>query len=326
MKLPSFAFALTAGLRLAAASNISAGKISTNFQFGNSVEIEDLVVRPNGNILFTTPSPSAEVWQINPAKSNGSAERVAALHSTSALGIAQVDTSVYAVSAGNLSSGMSGVMGSFAIHLLDLSKGRAEITREIPVPEAKFLSKLSMLNTSEPTLLASDSQRGRVHAIDLKSGKTRTLLQDAATMNSTSSFPNGVNGIQHVGNHIYYTNSAKGLFCRTGISSTGSPSGKFETVANITTAVPFPDNFAIRPDGHAFISGSNQVLHVAPDGEFNVIAGGAKGTQLAGVTSAKFGAGQSSRTLFVTSSGHISMPGASYVEPGKIVSFEVLGL
>ncbi|KAJ5162335.1 Six-bladed beta-propellerlike protein [Penicillium capsulatum] len=316
-------FALILATCTLATSDVGAEpKPQPQFQFGNAVEIEDLVLRPNGNILFTTPSPSAEVWEIHPGTANGSAQRVVSLHGTSALGIAQVNPDVYAVSAGNLSTGMKGVEGSFAIHLVDMSQGRAKIKQSIAVPEAKFLSKLSKLGSSG-TLLASDSQRGRIYTIDLAAAKTRTLLADVATMNGTTSFPNGVNGIQYSGDHIYYTNSAKGLFCRVGLAN-GNAAGKSEIVANITDAVPLPDSFAIRSDGHAYIAGSNQVLHVGPGGKFDVAAGSARGKQLAGATSVKFGVGENLRTLFVSTSGHISKPAtSSYEEPGKIVSVEV---
>lgn len=331
MKLLSLAvafatYSLTVNAR-SATSDIAAGHLTPIFQFGQSVEIENLAVRPNGNILFTTPSPSAEVWQINPSQNNGSAERVAIFDKTSALGITQVDPTVYAVSVGNLSSTMSGVVGSFAIHLLDFARGSVQVTKTIEVPDAKFLNKLAMLDRSSRILLATDSQRGLVYAIDLNSGVTKILLQDSATMNATASFFNGVNGIQRVKDFVYYTNSAKGLLCRVHVSADGVSSGRFETVANITSSLPHPDDFAILPDGRAFIVGSNEVLYVDARGRYKVIEGGVNNKELAGVTSAQLGVGQNTTTLFLTTSGHISKPASfSFTEPGRILSLEIDGL
>lgn len=320
-------FFLTACTQLVHRSDVATGPLSPVFQFGNAVEIEDLVVRPNGNVLFTTPSPAAEVWQINPARTNGSAELIARFNKTSALGITQVDNEIFAVSTGNLGPGFSGVVGSFAVHLLDFSHRPAEIIQSIDVPNAKFLSKLSMLDGHSLTLLASDSQRGLVYAIHLATGLARPLLQDNATMGATSEFPNGINGIQRVGKHLYYTNSSKGLFCRVTLSPNGTAASPFEIVADISNAVPLPDGFTVLPDGRAFVAGSNQILYIRPDGTYVVITGGANDEELAGVTSARFGVGRNTSTLFLTSSGHISKPATvSFVGPGKIVSAEVYGL
>ena len=308
-------------------SDIATGPLSRVFQFGNAVEIEDLAVRPNGHILFTTPSPTAEVWQINPAQTNGSAELIARFNKTSALGITPVDTDIFAVSTGNLGHEFSGVVGTFAVHLLDFSRGIAQVSRSIEVPNAKFLNKLTMLTGDSPTLLASDSQRGLVYVIDLATGLARPLLQDTPTMGATPKFPNGINGIMRVGKYLYYTNSSKGLFCRVALPPNGHVASSFEVVADISNAVHLPDGFTVLPDGGAFVVGSNQILYIRPDGTYKVIAGGANDTELAGVTSARIGVGQNTNTLFLTSSGHISKPAnISFVEPGKVASVEVHGL
>ncbi|KAJ5812282.1 hypothetical protein N7474_008583 [Penicillium riverlandense] len=333
MRLLFLAFALKACFtlstcsRLTFPSDVTAGPPSPIFQFGSAVEIEDLVVRPNGKILFTTPSPAAEVWQINPFQANGSAEIIAQFNRTSALGITQVDIDVFAVSTGNIGPGFSGVVGSFAIHLLDFTHGRVAIGQSIDVPDAKFLNKLTMLDSPSPILLASDSQRGLVYGIHLASGSAQPLLQDHATMNATPSFPNGINGIQRVGRFIYYTNSSKGLFCRVGLHPNGTTAGPFEIVANVSNAVPLPDGFTVLPDDRAFVAGSNQVLYIRADGRYNVFDGGVNRKELAGVTSAQFGVDSNATTLFLTTSGHISEPATiSFNEPGKVISVDVHGL
>lgn len=317
-------FTLMACLRLTPSSDVTAEPLSPIFQFRNAVEIEDLVVRPNGKILFTTPSPAAEIWQINPSQANGTAEIIAHFNRTSALGITEVDVDVFAVSTGNIGPGFTGVVGSFAVHLLDFTRGPVEISRSIAVPDARFLNKLTMLDSPWPTLLASDSQRGLVYGIHLPSGSARPLLQDNATMNATPDFPNGINGIQHVGRYLYYTNSSKGLLCRVGLHPSATTAGPFEIVANVSNAVPLPDGFTVLPDGRAFVAGSNQILYVRPDGTYNVFEGGVNDKELAGATSAQFGVGPNASTLFLTTSGHISKPATiAFTEPGKIMSVEV---
>lgn len=153
------------------------------------------------------------------------------------------------------------------------------------------------------------------------------MLQDAETMNATSSFPIGVNGLQTIDSTLYYINSAKALLSRVDINPDGTAAGPYEIVANISSSLLLPDDFAILPSGEAFIAGSNEILYVQPDGNFSVIAGGEQELQLAGATSAIFGIGKQKHTLYVSSSGHDSKPGNSTdITSGKIVVIKISGL
>ncbi|KAK5996386.1 Putative hetero-Diels-Alderase-like protein [Cladobotryum mycophilum] len=307
---------------------VSAGQPRQIFQFGNLVEIESLTVRANGDLLVTTPSPSAEIWQLDPTAFNGSARHVASLNSSSALGILEIGEDVFAVTNGKVVSGPKGVAGSFSLQILKVAGAQnynATIISHITVPEAGFLNKLASLQPHSDTILASDSNKGVVYAINTTSGSVQIVLQDAETMSpDTTVFPVGINGIQRVGSYLYYVNSSKGLLNRVRLRHNGTAAGPYETIANFSSTLSLPDDFAILPNGEAFIAGSNQIAHVRPNGLFTILAGGVNDRILAGATSARFGRGTASRTLYITSSGHISSPAnITFVEPGKVMEIEI---
>ncbi|KUL90575.1 hypothetical protein ZTR_00184 [Talaromyces verruculosus] len=308
---------------------VTADSISPVFQFGYNAEIENLAVRPNGNILFTEPSPAANVWEINPLAVNGSAQlRAQFPNVTTALGISSIGDDVFAITTGDVGASFAGELGTFAVHILKYTGvNTAQITKTISIPQGKLVNKITPLDPASDVILVSDPESYHILAVNITSGAIRTVLQDAETMNATSSFPIGVNGLQTIDSTLYYINSAKALLCRVNINPDGTAAGPYEIVANISSSLLLPDDFAILPSGEAFIAGSNEILYVQPDGNFSVIAGGEQELQLAGATSAIFGIGNQKHTLYVSTSGHDSKPGNSTdITPGKIVRINISGL
>lgn len=319
----------TAAFPSASRSRVTAKSISTVFQFGYDAEIENLAVRPNGNILFTEPSPGANVWEIDPSIVNGSAIlRKDFPDVTTALGVSSIGPDVFAVTTGDVGSGFAGDVGTFAVHILRYtSNNTVQTTGPIRIPEGKLVNKITPLDPPSDVILVSDPESYHVLSVNLRTGAIKTVLHDAETMNATTSFPIGVNGIRTVGKYLYYINTAKALLARVALNRDGSAAGPYEIVANISRTLLEPDDFTVLPSGDAFIAGSNEIVHVQPDGKFSVLAGGEHQLQLAGATSALFGVGPKSNILYVTTTGHGSAPGnTTFVEPGKVVAIEINGL
>ncbi|KAJ3496565.1 hypothetical protein NLG97_g2571 [Lecanicillium saksenae] len=305
---------------------VKSGEPQTVFQFGDLIEIENAVVRNNGKLLITTPSPSAQLWQLDPRAVNGSAKLVTTFDSPSALAVLEIRPDVFAVTTGKVVAGPSGVTGSFSLHVLKISGcGDAQMLNSIPVPDAKFLNKLAYLQPGSDVVLASDSQHARVYAINTASGEVEIILEDEETMGADANvFPVGINGLQRLGAYLYFVNSSKGLLNRVSLLPNGTAAGPYQRVANFSETVKLPDDFAILPSGEAFIAGSNQILHVQLDGSFETIIGDKTSKLIAGATSARIHSSTYNDVLYVTTSGHLSSPATEhYIEPGKVVSFSL---
>lgn len=317
-----------AGTLLISASSAgsSVKSISKVFQFGQDAGIENLAVRPNGNILFTESSPAAKVWEINPLAKNGSAiVRAQFPNVTTALGISSIGNDMFAITTGDVGADFAGRVGTFAVHLLAYTGAdTAEITKTIDIPQGKLVNKITPMDPISDVILISDSQSYSILAVSISTGEIRTVLQDAETMTATDSFPIGVNGIRTLGNNLYYTNSAQGLFCHVELYDDGTAAGSYEIIANISSKLLLPNDFAILPTGEAFIAGSNEVLYVQPNGAYSVFVGAELSLELAGATSALFGVGPTADVLYLTSNGKDSSPGNStVVVPGSVTAIEV---
>ncbi|GAD98455.1 hypothetical protein NFIA_026140 [Paecilomyces variotii No. 5] len=310
-------------------SRVRVKSISTVFQFGYDAEIENLAIRPNGNILFTEPAPGANVWEIDPSIANGSAIlRKDFPDVTTALGVSSIGPDTFAITTGDVGTGFAGEVGTFAVHVLRYtSENTSQTAGPIHIPGGKLVNKITAFDPPSDVILVSDPESSHVLSVNLKTGAIKTVLHDAETMNATTNFPIGVNGIRTAGKYLYYINTAKALLSRVAVNRDGTAAGPYEIVANISSTLLEPDDFAVLPSGDAFIAGSNEIVHVQPDGKYSVLAGGEHQLQLAGATSALFGVGCKSNILYVSTTGHGSAPGnTTFLEPGKIVAIEVSGL
>lgn len=320
---------LSAAIAAPAGAHNRAGPITPVFQFGYGVELENLAIRPNGNILVTEPSPKARVWEIVPSQDggNGTATAIAEFNATSALGIASIGPDTYAITSGNLGSNFAGEVGSFALNILEYSTGQPEITVSIPLPSAHMANKVTALDPPGDVILVSDPQGAQILSVNVETHEVQVALNDSETMGVVAGYPIGVNGIHTVGNKLYFINTSKGIFNRVQITAQGTAAGPFETIANYSSVQLLADDFGITSCGDAFLAGSNQILHVSPNGTLNVIAGNEQSTELPGPTSALFGHGARARTLYITTTGHVQKPATSgYIENGKVVSIQIFGI
>lgn len=315
---------------LAIISSLLAGSVAAEtssnaravYQFEDGTWVENLALRPNGNLLVTRVD-QPEVYEIDPS-SSGVAPKL--IHNfagyTSVFGISEVSSDVFAVVTGNFSlSTFATEAASFGVWQVDLS-GRSNTTASqiTDIPEGVFLNGMTTLSSS--AVLVSDSSAGVVYRVDTQTGAYNIVLDDD-TMDApaNASLQIGVNGIRYRNGYLYYQNLFGKLFCRVPIdAATGEATGAYEVVAENAYA----DDFALDAQGVAYAANGfeNEILKISPDGDVEIFAGALDSTLFAGATSAQFGANPS--ILYVTTGGGLAAPiNGTYTEGAKIMALSL---
>jgi hypothetical protein len=312
--------------------------VQTIYQFPNETWIENLAVRPNGNILATLLS-SPEVWEIDPSWED-SAKLVYRFPSAlSALGIAEVQPDIFVVAVGNITlPAIAPVSGSYSAWKIDMRHRHRKQHAQPPVVskiadilQAHFLNGLCNLPNAPHTVLLADSARGVIYALNTQTGTSRIYLEDPAFKPNTSiAVKSGINGLHVRDGFLYFTNTFSiPALARIPIDKiSGEPAGPVET---IVSAPSWQVNIGDQADDFTFDRGgnvwlatdpSNSIVKVGvPSGRTTVEVGGAKDAVVAGVTAVAFGRTQSDRhVLYATTNGGIAFPPEGGVVGGKVVA------
>ncbi|KAF9636781.1 Six-bladed beta-propeller TolB-like protein [Lasiodiplodia theobromae] len=228
----------------------------TIYQFANNATwIENIAVRPNGNLMLTLLDPAAELHEIVFNNNDNSAEarllhRFAAYQSL--LGIAETSHDAFALVAGNYTTSPP----SWALWGVDFTDADAsanasasvKVNELVPaVPGGKVLNGLTTVrqSTSSPSgngddgaaiLLMSDSTAGTVLRVTLSSppGIAVVLPADNRTTSPPSDDPShatGVNGVRYRDGYLYFANTYRELFCRVRVNAEGEVTGQVEVLA-----------------------------------------------------------------------------------------------
>jgi hypothetical protein len=212
--------------------------------------VENLAVRPNGNILAVS-NTSPILNQLDPVTN-----RLLFVHDFSAYGnaiqgITEVSADVFAIDV--LTCDLVGTQtctpGSGSVWRVDFRR----CTRSVDLPEVSMVAVLSdagllngmaTLDEYEGIILMADSLYGSIFRANIWTGDTGFLFADPS-MSATSDVPSGVNGIRVVADHLYFTNSARGNLNRIPIDQrTGLPTGNVSVIASDFIG---PDDFEIDP-------------------------------------------------------------------------------
>ncbi|KAH7053254.1 hypothetical protein B0J12DRAFT_727514 [Macrophomina phaseolina] len=325
--LPVFALLFSPGVHsLPAAARdklaAAAADLHTVYQYPLGTWVENIAVRPNGNLLVTFTQPSADLHQINPShpppQTNDTATTLAhrfANH-TQVTGIAEYRPDVFAVIADN------------SVYSADFRNGTTLSVKPITtIPTAGLLNGMAHLPHTH-TLFVSDSQLGLIWRVDSRSGAYAVHLQDATMAPSSGlALTLGINGLRYLDGYLYYVNSPKRLFCKVRVDEvTGHVVGEAEVIAQGALA----DDFNVRAEDGApvaYLAGLNDnvVTRVTMGGEKEVVAGGLNSTDVAGATSGAFGRTEADAdVLYVTTGGASAAPvNGTYVEGGKIVALKL---
>jgi hypothetical protein len=134
-------------------------------------------------------------------------------------------------------------------------------------------------------VLIADAGKGVVWRLNVWTGDYNLAIQDNLFDANNPQLPLGVDGLRRLGDELYFTNLGSSFFGRVTIDAWGNATGPVEVLANLT----FPDDFAIAPDGTAYVVGANTLTRVSRDRSLSVLAGGVNDTVLEGATSAQLG-------------------------------------
>ncbi|KAJ9136872.1 hypothetical protein NKR23_g9446 [Pleurostoma richardsiae] len=328
MQLIAISFAIASLLRFAASAPASTAlatdPVRTVFEFPNDTYVENIAVRPNGQVLVTVLT-APRLFLVDPLQPG----RAVLVHTfASALGvsgIAEYEPDVYACITGNFSFSTGDVgAGSWAIWSIDL-RGvalRPDGTLSAPprtsqiaaVPPARFLNGISLLKAKDKTLLVGDVNGGAIFHVDIKTGDFRVAINNTYTQVAPASPfpPAGVDGVHVCEDALYFTNIGKSIFVKVPISEDGTAAGPFTTVAHTLSRLDEYDDFTFDCDGNAFLvtGRGNSVEIISPGGRREVIiAGNLNSTAIAEPTSAAFGRGLLDRNvLYVTTAGGLATP------------------
>ncbi|KAK3063889.1 hypothetical protein LTS18_011955 [Coniosporium uncinatum] len=293
--------------------------------------VENLAVRPNGNLLpITTTSPLLN--QLDP--SNGQLQLV---HDFSAVGnaiqgITALCPDVFVVNALTCNiTALTCTRGSVSSWLADFrspnkgNKGRkcykthgpsspcVDVKQIAAFPDAGFLNGIAALDSN--TVLMADSLLGGIWRLDVDSG-ARTLLFTDPAMAPTATVSTGINGIRIRPSILYFTNSALGTFNSIPIDpQSGNKTGPAIVIA---TGFAGPDDFEVDLGcGAAYLANGalNQLLRVSiANGTSSVIA------DVPGPTSARWARSWGKEQLYVSTiggllqyvTGNVTVGGAVY--------------
>lgn len=287
--------------------------LSPKFPNGKRPWIENLAVRPNGNLILVAHD-KPEIYEMDPRLpdlepkllhlfDNGASSPI----KISANGITETSKDVYhVIVSSKIPGSLLGLAYDNAIYKIDYTSLKAivepVITKVLGVPH--FLNGLATVSST--VVLASDTIGGVVYGIDLSTKKAYVEAYIA-----TKAPGRGVNGIRIRDGFLYYNQMITGRFSKIPIDSEG---GIATTEHPQHIAQGFGmigiDDFAFGKSGNeAFLCQGflNQVLKVdLSKGSVHSIAGGLC-SKIKGPTSAQFSTIEGDeRTLYVvTRNGQI---------------------
>ncbi|KAM0799485.1 hypothetical protein BDR22DRAFT_822469 [Usnea florida] len=293
---------------------------------------ENLAVRPDGTVLLTTAT-SPTLYHLDPFAASPSPIPIHTFPAPlTTLGITAAShfPDTYYLIVANSTLGMNFVYTVAFPGPPQNTTTTNTSTNITPIinltaslPSAGILNGLAPLTPR--TLLASDSGKGCVWAIDTQSGASRIALSDplmaprGIIANGSYSVV-GINGIRVRGEELFFTNSAQAVFARVDLSSlllsssSNSSSSLNATAHVIARALPGDtyDDFALAPATGGRAEGAflvnalgNSVEEVRFGKESSssrgfVIAGNAYSTEIAEPTSAQLGRGERGNRVFDT--------------------------
>lgn len=314
----------------------------TIYQFPTSPAwIENIAVRPNGNLLFSTLI-TGDLWTIDPLAASPATPQI--VHSFKQInglnatgGIADMGHDTYAVLAGQEGAGIVSIApGTFQVWEIDFcynsqSQEQPQVSKIADIPGALFPNgMISVPNTN--ILLIADSALGAVWSLDTKIGTPQVAIQVpemAPPVNAVA--PLGVNGLKLLDGYLYWTNSLRTTFNRVQLRVEG---GNVTTLGDVEVLVStglFLDDFFFDSAGNAWAAANsnNSIVVIGAEAPHQVVT--VLGNQLQptveGPTATHFGVSEKDRQiLYVTTSGGAAGPiNGTFVQAGEVLAIDTKG-
>ncbi|KAK4159581.1 hypothetical protein QBC43DRAFT_293844 [Cladorrhinum sp. PSN259] len=320
----------TVALAIAAAWGVDAGLTQPNpnnppsirniYTFPNNTFIENIAVRSNSRLLITSMSVP-DLFSIDPTVSNPTASVIHTFTNiTGIAGIAETAPDVFALVTATWDlANTRAIPGTLAVWTADFT-GSLFGTQQQQAPVIKFLTQipnsisingLAAHPFNPRFLMGADSAIGAVWRIDLLTGQHQIAFS-SPLFTPTGTEPGkhlGINGLRSSGRHLYFTNSAQGLFGRVAIDRNGNKVGEIEVISHSSDAGNAGD--VVYDDIALDVLNKKAWIASHPDYAVQVdLVGGSQRLvndtrKLLNPTSAAFGRGslKERRTLYVTNGG-----------------------
>lgn len=298
----------------------------------NGTWVENISVRPNGNLLLTTSTPNGTVWHVKePWNENPEVELAYNFDEwvDRLIGIGETTPDKYVVVGSRFYSPdaqSSQVDRTFCAMELDFTgSGNTDVPSARLIawfPEASLLQSVAALPWDPTTVLISDQYvlRGRyeqvdwtpapgqVWRLDTITGDHEVVMTNFAEMNTTyANGPDvGINGIKIRDDQLYWVNQDTGGVYRIQIDRDGFPVPRDAAPETISVVDTLWDDFDFGPNDADTIwsTGLNNVWAVSPNNGTSVIVTGvgtSDNLSFPGPTAAQFGrTAQDSNILYVT--------------------------
>ncbi|KAI1860402.1 uncharacterized protein JN550_011554 [Neoarthrinium moseri] len=297
----------------------------------NGTWVENISVRPNGNLLLTTSTPNGTVWHVkNPWDNEPEVELAYNFDEwvDRLIGIGESTPDKYVVVGSRFYSPgpfSSQVDRTFCAMELDYSadpKGAPKARLIAWFPEATLLQSVAALPWNHSTVLISDQyvirgryeqidwtpSPGQIWRLDTNTGDHTIVATNYSEMNTTYHHGEdvGIDGIKILDDYLYWVNQDDGGIYKLQIDEDGVPlaPGKAELVSKVDDQLW--DDFAFGPGDEKIIwaTGYNSIWAVSIDnGTAMVVDGVGTSDNLTfpGPTAAQFGRTQDDcHILYVT--------------------------
>ncbi|KUI68668.1 hypothetical protein VM1G_03657 [Cytospora mali] len=313
----------------AAAKTISRSNSSvhTLYEFPGSTFVENLAVRPNGQILVDVLT-APQLWLVDPTKA-GEAILVHEFAGAQGVGgIAEYKPDVFAVLAGNVSlTTGQGEVGSWSVWSIDLggvditsnasvSANPPKLSKIADLPAAQLPNGMAVISSeAKDILIVGDFNIGTIYSVDIETGDSAVVMNNTYTAPAAEyGFGSAAtDGVQIVDDMLYFTNLGQGNLYRVALNVLdGTPVGEIETVAQIPSSLDQWDDFTFDSEGNVFVvtGGANTIEKInVHTGKVTTVAGNLNSTLIAEPTSAKFGRrSNDTNVLYVTTAGGLFAP------------------
>ncbi|KAL6796312.1 hypothetical protein GGI42DRAFT_345138 [Trichoderma sp. SZMC 28013] len=313
-------------------------------QLPDGTWLENLAVRPNGDILTTLLFPYGALYTIrqSPQGLHG-LQLLANFTSVNSLGgITPVAVSsgleTYVVVGANttgLSQPIPGTFSAWTVTFQPTERQHVRIDKVSDMsPNSIFLNGVISIPDVPHAVLVSDSAAGSVGYLDIQTGKFDPDAFVFPEMQPVpgGALPLGIDGIRIHDGYLYWTNTFRVTIYRVALAASGYPAtgATPEVVANLTSLAHGLDDFTFDSRGNilAATNFDNSVLYVdVRTGNARTILGGEDDITFAGCTSVYFGRGWAEpNTFFVSTSGGLANPvGGNRTAGASIVSVDARG-
>ncbi|KAK0704452.1 hypothetical protein B0H67DRAFT_591455 [Lasiosphaeris hirsuta] len=242
--------------------------------------LENIAVRPNGQILATNMN-SNNLYAVDPEKKTSST----AIQVTGASGLSGI---------GEYAPDVFAVIGGKGIYKVDFTGAAPKSSLIKTISDANNLNGLAVLDNS--TLLVADAGKGSVYRFDVATGAYSEALKDA-TMAPSGGIPFGIDGIKVKDGVVWYTNIFKNSLHKVAIDpATAKATGAVTTLwTNL-----MGDDLCFGPNGKLYVAtnGKNSLVEVDPANPKPVQVGSVTGS-----TSCAFGRTDKDKNVAYVSAG-----------------------